>query len=89
MSKFYGNKAYVGCGNGCNSKFQRNLLDDSGQPVDTDWEALREIYDYHNSVCSTDQPFTNDENAFYGNPDECTGFVVESEPDSGYKYCEY
>lgn len=89
MKKFYGSIAHVGCGNGCNSKFQKLVLDEQGQPVDIDWESLREIYDEHNSACTTDNLFTNDGNAFYGNPDECTGFVIENDPSSGYRYCEY
>lgn len=80
---------HVGCGNGCNSKFQKLLLDENEQPIDTDWESLRQVYDKHNSTCSIETPFIDDDNAFYGNPDECCGFIIEDEPSSGYKYCEF
>lgn len=89
MSKFYGNIAYLSCGNGCNSKLQKVAFDENGQPIDVDWHALLGIYNNHNANCTTENPFTDDENAFYGNPDNCSGFVVEGDPNSGYKYCEY
>lgn len=89
MKKFYGSIAHVGCGNGCNAKFQEVLLDGQGQPIDVDWDDLRQIYDEHNFTCSTNNPFIDDDNAFYGNPDECAGFVIENEPSSGYRYCEF
>lgn len=89
MRKFYGNMVYVSCGNGCDAKLQKLLLNEQEQPIDVDWDNLRQVYDGHNSNCTTDSLFIDDSNAFYGNPDECTGFVVESDPDSGYKYCEF
>ncbi|MGL5878248.1 MAG: hypothetical protein ACRC2V_10785 [Xenococcaceae cyanobacterium] len=89
MSKFYGNMAFVGCGNGCNSKLQKVALDENGQPVDMDWDGLQEIYSNHNANCSAENPFTGDSNAFYGNPDDCAGFVVAGDPNSGHKYCEF
>lgn len=87
--RFYGSWCYVGCGNGCNAKFQSIVPSYDGQPLDTNWEDLQNIYNEHNSKCSRESPYTNDPNAFYGNPDECGGFVVEGDLNSGYKYCEY
>lgn len=89
MSKFYGNMAWVGCGNGCQSKLQKLLFSEDGTPIDTDWQGLQKIYNEHNASCSVENPYTNDSNAFYGNPDDCMGFVIENEPSSGYKYCEF
>lgn len=89
MSRFYGNMVSVGCGNGCNSKLQKLLFDENGVPIDTDWQTLQEVYNQHNASCSVENLYTNDPNAFYGNPDECTGFVIEGDSNSGYRYCEY
>lgn len=88
MSNFYGSFAYITCGNGCNSKLQKILFNESNQPIDMDWEGLQQIYNDHNASCSNESPYTNDKNAFYGNPDDCSGFVNEDVPNSGFKFCE-
>lgn len=89
MKKFYGSFAYIGCGNGCGANLQACLCDESDRPIDTDWNKLSEIYSNHNSKCSPAAPYKSDENAFYGDPDECGGFVVSADPNSGLKYCEF
>lgn len=89
MSKFYGSLAYITCGNSCESKLQKLLYDEDGKPNDTDWEGLQQVYNAHNSICSIQNPYTTDNNAYYGDPNQCTGFVIEGDSNSGYKYCEY
>lgn len=89
MNRFYGNLAYVTCGNGCESKLQKVLYDENGKAVDVDWNSLIEIYNNHNSICTPESLYTNDNNAYYDDPNQCTGFVIENDPSSGYRYCEY
>lgn len=89
MNNFFGNFAYFSCGNGCNANLQKLLLNEENQPTDVDWEGFQQVYNEHNLKCSVDSPYTDDINAFYGNPDDCAGFVEENNSNSGYRYCEY
>ena len=89
MNKFYGNLGFITCGNGCNAKIQAVLYDENNKAYDIDREELMRLYDIHRSNCSIEIPFVDDPNSYYGNPDDCTGFIENDNPDSGYKYCEY
>jgi hypothetical protein len=89
MSKFYGNIGYVTCGNGCNAKLQSCTFDANGQPVDMNFDQLILIYQNHSNQCTVQNLYTTDSNAFYGDPQNCTGFVIENDPSSGYKFCEF
>ncbi|BAZ39412.1 hypothetical protein NIES4101_53650 [Calothrix sp. NIES-4101] len=69
--RFHPNFAYITCGNGCNTKLQALLYDAEGNPSDVDWTTLQQIYNEHNANCSVENPWTEDPNGFYGNPNDC------------------
>lgn len=89
MRRFYGNVGFITCGNGCNAKLQAVSFDENQNPYDVDWDTLIPIYNNHIQHCSPENPLTTDNDAFYGNPDECMGFKEDGNPDSGYNYCEF
>ena len=89
MARFYGNMAYISCGNGCHSHLQALLFNENGEPQDADFEKLQQIYNEHRALCSEQNPYENDFNAYYGDPQDCTGFNEVGVPESGLKYCEF
>lgn len=90
MARFYGGYGYTTfSAYGYNATFQKLVLDENGVPTDTDWSATQAQYVNHLNNTSAETPYLDDPNAFYGDVNECQGFVVVGEPESGYKYCEY
>jgi hypothetical protein len=69
--RFYSQFAYICCGHGCNSKLQALTYTEEEYPLDMDWPEMQRILDLHCANCSVETPYTEDSNAFYGNPDDC------------------
>lgn len=82
MANFYPNQWHATCGNNCNAKIQTLLYTEAGEPSgEVDWEEAQRVYGNHVSNCSVENPFTTDNNCFYGDPNDCY-----SQPNG---YCEY
>lgn len=70
QKQFYSQFAHVDCPI-CGCHMQALLFDSEGNPTDTDWNSLIEIYNNHNSKCTNENPYTDDPNAFYGDVNSC------------------
>lgn len=87
MARFYGSFGYTTYnGNGYIAHFQSLFFDEQEVPSEVDWQGVQDKYNNHVTQTSSENPFTDDPNGYYGDPNACSGFIEGTQE---HNYCEY
>lgn len=86
MARFYGNIGYAPyAGSGYTAHFQTCLFDDQGVPFEVEWNDTQAKYTNHVANTSTENPYLDDPNGYYGELIACMGFNELGE----HNFCEH